>query len=124
MRLRQAQDRLLETNFWPGTEVRQADSLLCRSGVTAIRQSAANLQQTISHSRQNVRSTRQKRKYVVDREGKKKPEIKRPRAKSTKGGGWRRQPWHVGLPGNLPSLGVFDLLVGRLCSCTVSTSDN
>src|SRR5690606_40752261 len=28
--------------------------------------------------------------------GKKKPEIKRSRAKSTKGGGWRRQPWHVG----------------------------
>lgn len=27
---------------------------------------------------------------------KKKPEIVRSRAKSTKGGGWRRQPWHVG----------------------------
>src|SRR5690606_28641688 len=29
--------------------------------------------------------------------GKKKPEILRSRAKSTKGGGWRRQPWHVGM---------------------------
>src|SRR5690606_747562 len=47
----------------------------------------------------------------------KKPEIVRSRAKSTKGGGRRRQPWHVGLRG------PFD--PSRRLTCNQSsTSDN
>src|SRR5690606_10208259 len=47
----------------------------------------------------------------------KKPEIVRYRAKYTKGGGWRRQPWHVGLRGPFdPSR--------RLTFNQSSTSDN
>src|SRR5690554_2364989 len=48
---------------------------------------------------------------------KKKPEIVRSRAKSTKGGGWRRQPWHVGLRG---PFGPSRSLIGNQSA----TSDN
>src|SRR5690554_4391433 len=48
---------------------------------------------------------------------KKKPEIARSRAKSTKGGGWRRQPWHVGLRG---PFGPSRSLIGNQSA----TSDN
>ena len=48
---------------------------------------------------------------------KKKPEIVRSRAKSTKGGGWRRQPWHVGSRFARCAVGVL-----HRADC-VSTSD-
>ena len=45
---------------------------------------------------------------------KKKPEIVRSRAKSTKGGGWRRQPWHVGsgLEVSLATLSGYGFCLG------------
>lgn len=54
------------------------------------------MRSAISGNAENGSDGWQRSQYQAsERITKKKPEIARSRAKSTKGGGWRRQPWHV-----------------------------